>query len=239
MVQPHWLAMLCALLMVLATHLALALNWLSPGEGLAPEFRCIPYWDGCMSISRAVRSGPGLLLFRALMLPTAALLAWTWLQTGKWLALLRPTGGARARSIAATGCLGALFLLLYVGWLGSEGAWYGWLRRYGVVFYFGLTALAQLLLVHALWPIRRVAAARPLGGPLHALFALVCLQWLAGVLSVAKRLLLTDAALIDRIENIIEWWFALALATSFLAVGELLRRSGYRLGPRLGPGQNH
>ncbi len=223
--RPFWLALLCGIVPIAATHGALLLNLLSPGGALAETYRCMPYWDGCVTISRAVRSGPGLQLFRALMLPTAAVLALTWICVAPWLAGLLPGSKARARNIAVTGVIGALFLVLYVSALGTEGPWYGWMRRYGVVMYFGLTALAQLLLVHALWPLRIQVHTRQLHGPLRALFALVCVEWLGGLASVAKRALLTDPGLIDRVENVIEWWFALALSAAFVALAELMRRS--------------
>lgn len=227
--RPAWLALLCGIVPIAATHGASLVNLATPGEALAEMFMCVPYWDGCVTVSRAVRSGPGLQLFRALMLPTAAVLAMTWICVAPWVAGLRPGTETRARSIAVTGVIGALFLILYVAALGTEGPWYSWMRRYGVVMYFGLTALAQLLLVHALWPLRTQARMRRLRGPILALFALVCVEWLGGVASVAKRLLLTDPALIDRVENIIEWWFALALSVAFIALAELMRRSRYRL----------
>ncbi len=248
-IRPHWLPVFGALVPMLATHLALALNLAVPSaEGLAQEFRCLPYWDGCVSVSRAARTGPGLEVFRALMLPTAAVLALTWWLAGRWLALLRPDAARYAHRIGGLGVVGASFLVLYVGWLGTEGEFYGWLRRYGVTFYFGLTALAQLLVVHALWPLRREPAWRRLRGPVQALFVLVAVQWLGGVLSIAKRLLLDDPELVDRMENVIEWWFALALSAAFLALAELMRRTGYRLvdgidpvpgaDPRSGTGQS-
>lgn len=227
--NPCWLALLCGIVPIAATHGALLLNLLSSVEALAGTYRCFPYWDGCVTISRAVRSGPGLHLFRALMLPTAAVLALTWVCVAPWLAGLLPDSETRARILALTGAIGALFLILYVGALGTEGPWYGWMRRYGVVMYFGLTALAQLLLVRALWPLRNHPGMRHLHRPLLALFTLVCAEWLGGVASVAKRLLLTDPNLMDRVENVIEWWFALALSAAFVALAELMRRSHFRL----------
>jgi hypothetical protein len=232
--RPFWLALLCGVVPIAATHGALLLNLLSAGETLLETYRCVPYWDGCVSISRAVRGGPGLQLFRALMLPTAAALALMWICVAPWLAGLRPGSETRARCIATSGVIGALFLVLYVSALGTEGPWYGWMRRYGVVMYFGLTALAQLLLVYALWPLHGQSNMRQLRRPLRILFALVCVEWLGGVASVAKRALLTDPALIDRVENVIEWWFALALSAAFVALSELMRRSNYRFGAGIG-----
>ena len=223
--RPAWLALLCGIVPIAATHGALLMNLLSPGDALAETFRCMPYWEGCVSVSRAVRSGPGLQLFRATMLPMAAVLALTWICVAPWLAGLRPGIGTRARRIAVIGVIGSLFLILYVAALGTEGPWYSWMRRYGVVMYFGLTALSQLLLVHALWPLRHQPQQRRLHGPIRALFALVCVQWLGGVASVAKRILLTEPELVDRLENIIEWWFALALSAAFIVIAELIRRS--------------
>lgn len=221
-VRPAGLALLCGIVPIVATHGALLMNLLSAGDALAESFRCLPYWEGCVSISRAVRSGPGLDLFRAVMLPMAVVMAVTWICLAPWLAGLRPGIERRAHKIALLGAIGSLFLILYVAALGTEGPWYSWMRRYGVVMYFGLTALSQLLVVHALWPLRQE---RQLHGPIRALFALVCLQWLGGVTSVAKRMLLTDPELIDRLENIIEWWFALALSAAFIVIAELMRRS--------------
>jgi hypothetical protein len=232
--RPFWLALLCGIVPIAATHGAQLLNLFSAGETLLATYRCMPYSEGCVSISRAVRSGAGLHLFQALMLPTAALLALMWICIPPWLKGLVPGSVIRARNIAASGVIGALFLILYVAALGTEGSWYSWMRRYGVVMYFGLTALAQLLLVRALWPLLSQPLTRPLDGPLRALFALVCMEWLGGVLSVAKRVLLTDPDLIDRVENIIEWWFALALSAAFVALAELMRRSHYRLDARVG-----
>ena len=44
-------------------------------------------------------------------------------------------------------------VLVYAGALGTEGEFYKWMRRYGVVFYFGFTGIAQLLVANRLfWP---------------------------------------------------------------------------------------
>jgi len=218
-----WLALGAGVIPIIATHAALLLNLLAPDPLLGDAFHCMPYWDGCVSVSRAVRSGPGLPLFRALMLPAAAALALTWISAGRWLAQLQPDAETNAGRLSAMGVIGALFLVLYVSALGTEGAWYGWMRRYGVVVYFGLTALAQLLFVHALWPLRGEPPLRHLRRPLRALFALVLVEWLGGVASVAKRVVLSDAALINRVENVIEWWFALALSAAFVMVALVMR----------------
>jgi hypothetical protein len=223
------IALLAGLLPILAAHAAYLLN-LYTGSGIAPEFVCMPYFDGCVSISRGVRSGPGLALFRALMLPSVVLLLASWELLRKWLLGLDACTPRRAWVIAGLGMVGAVFLVFYVTALGTEGEWYRWQRRYGVIFYFGGTALAQLLLVWVLWPVRRRLAAGALLGPIRTLTALVSMQWALGVFSSVKRLIFDDPAFIDRLENLIEWWYALPMAAGFLVIAWLFRRSGFRLG---------
>jgi len=231
MSAPTRIAFLSGLLPILAAHAAYLLNiW--NGTGLAPEFICMPYLDGCVSISRAARSGPGLLLFRALMLPNVFLLLLTWEYVRRWLLGLGACSRKRALTITILGMVGAVFLVFYVTSLGSDGEWYRWQRRYGVTFYFGGTALAQLLLVAALWPRRRQLADGRLSQPITLLMALISVQWALGVFSAVKRLLFEDPECIDRLENIIEWWYALPMATGFIVIAWLFARSGFRPGYR-------
>ena len=117
--------------------------------------------------------------------------------------------------------------MLYVTWLGTEGEWYSWLRRYGVTFYFGGTALAQLVLLWVLWPKRSILAGGSLERPIYLLMALVSMQWVLGVFSAIKRLLFEDPVLLDRIENIIEWYYALPMALAFIVMAWMFHRSGF------------
>ena len=223
-------ALLAGVLPVLAVHTAYLLN-IGAGGSLAAEFVCLPYVDGCVSISRAARSGPGLYLFRWVMLLTAALLVLCWFDLRAWLREL-PAGTPRRRDwIRRLGFVGAVFLVLYVTALGSEGEWYRWQRRYGVIFYFGGTGLAQLLLLWVLWPVRDRLANGKLRRPVGVLAALAGVQWTLGVFTSLKRLLFRDPGLIDRLENIIEWWFALPMSLAFVVIGwMLLRRPPYPAG---------
>jgi hypothetical protein len=221
------IAFLAGLLPVIAVGLAYLVN-MFVGDGLEPRFTCMPFWEGCVSISRAARSGPGLYLFRAVMLPCAVLILLSWRAVRAWLLDHSVCSPRRARIIFVLGAVGAVFLVFYVTALGSEGEWYRWLRRYGVTVYFGGTALAQLLLVASLWPERRQMQWGRLHAPIALLMSLVSVQWVLGVLSVLKRLLISDPDLVDRIENIIEWWFALPMALAFIAIAWIFRRSRLR-----------
>ena len=228
MKKPALIPALAGVLPVAAVFMAYALNRYT-GTDLEPRFICNPYIDGCVSISRAVRSGPGLHLFRAVMLPCAMLLFISWAMVRDWLLCIDACRSRRAAAVFWLGAVGALFLVLYVTWLGTEGAWYNWLRRYGVTFYFAGTAFAQLLLLWILWPQRRSLAGGRLIVPVTWLAVLVGAQWTLGVMSSVKRLVFDDPVLIDRIENVIEWWYAVPMVLAFLVVGDLFRRTGFHV----------
>jgi hypothetical protein len=219
------IAFLVGLLPILVVHVAYVLN-IYTGNELETRFVCWPYLDGCVSISRASRSGPGLYLFRAVMLPCTVLLLLFWKDVRSWLSSLDCCRPKMGRMIFYLGAVGAVSLVFYVTALGSEGEWYRWLRRYGVTVYFGGTVLAQLLLVWALWPQRHRLLSGRLARPVRVLTALVTMQWSMGVFSVIKRLVVTDPDLVDRIENIVEWFFALPMALAFVVVGWMFRRTG-------------
>ena len=217
-------AFLAGSLPVIAVLAAYLLN-IFAGDELEARFICNPYWDGCVSISRAARSGPGLYLFRLVMIPVAVLLLLCWNDVRSWLLGMDACSIRRSRIIFALGALGAVFLVSYVTALGSEGEWYRWMRRYGVTVYFGGTALAQLLLAWVLWPQRMDLARGALPGPVSMLMALVCLQWALGLASVIKRVFVYNPEMMDRIENIIEWAFALPMSLAFVVIAVFFLRS--------------
>lgn len=226
MITPARITFLAGLLPIIAAHAAYLLN-LGTSAELASQFHCMPYLDGCVSISRAARSGPGLHLFRAIMLPSAVLLLLSWEFVREWLSGLGACSEKRAWIVDGLGIAGAFFLVFYATWLGTDGEWYRWLRRYGVIFYFGGTALAQLLLIWILWPERHRLAEGRLVTPITVLTVLVSMQWTLGVFSAVKRLVFDDPDLIDRIENIIEWCYALPMSASFIVIAWLFSRTGF------------
>ncbi|WP_448670259.1 hypothetical protein [Pseudoxanthomonas mexicana] len=94
----------------------------------------------------------------------------------------------------------------YATFLGTEGEAYRFLRRYGVVVYFGFGYLAQLSLM------RRAArtGALPAG-------VIAALPWIAvavlglGLANVVAGLAVPDPAAKDRWENVFEWWLGLLM----------------------------
>ncbi|GGK04712.1 hypothetical protein [Luteimonas terricola] len=222
---PVWpLPLAIAALLVVAVHLA----WgLSVRDGHVPA--CIPYLEGCTSISRAARHGLGNHVFRLMVLPCTALLALHWWSSARWLALrgaLRGGGWLLALGVAA-----AVALAVYATFLGTEGAAYRFMRRYGVIAYFGASYLAQLLFL------RMGRAVDAPGGRLQTAMVAICGLMLAlGVGNVAASALVADPLLKDRIENVLEWQLGVFLVAWYLLQAWLWHRSGYRLGLVLGPG---
>jgi hypothetical protein len=203
---PSWLLPLaCALVPALAVHAA----WLlSLQAGTVPD--CIPHLEGCTSISRAARHGSANLLFKALMLPCALVQALHWRAAARW---------SGARSVGAAGLVAALALAAYTAALGTEGAFYQWMRRFGITFYFGATFLAMLAYLR---PLQAGGKQRLL---VRAMLATCALMLALGLASVAASATLADPALKDRVENVLEWQLGVLLTAWFLMQARLWRRA--------------
>lgn len=208
-----WLPLALALVPVLAVHLAW---WLSLRAEHIPD--CIPYLEGCTSISRAARHGLGNHLFRYFMLPCAAGQALFWFAVTGWL---RAQGRRVGLALPALGLLAAIFLGLYATFLGTEGDVYRLLRRYGVTVYFASTYLALLLALRA--------TARPAIAPHRALLVVALGMLVLGVLSTIATATVSDEALKDRIENVLEWHLGAWLTAMFLVFAWRWRRDGTRV----------
>lgn len=110
---------------------------------------CIPHLTGCTSISRAGRNGLAFYVFKLLMMPAAVFIMVYWVLSFEWLKAIDPVHIRSARVTLVLGLLGAVFLILYVTFLGAEGALYDFyrlMRRYGTIVFFLGTFGAQLLL---------------------------------------------------------------------------------------------
>ncbi len=173
---------------------------------------CFPYVDGCTSISSTGRTQPSAWIFKPVMLASAACMVLFFVKAAQ---LTRPDPGTRRDTLALLGIVAAAALVLYVVFLGTEGPVYRLLRRYGVTLYFGFTYLAQLLMARRL--LRRVSPA----APHYARWMLgVCgLLLVIGVVSIPISNFVADK---DRIENVIEWNFALLMQLNFLLVRQAL-----------------
>ena len=219
--QPWHIAWTLCIVPIVAAHGAYLIALLTDSAEA-----CIPYIEGCTSISRAVRVGDALFFFRGLLMPCASLLVFFWWLQKTWLDELLPSARRKHLWVFASGAIGALFLLLYANFLGSNGEIYNLLRRFGVTLYFSLTALAQLISLHTLTrkDIDLAPATRRL---VQWQLILVSLQWVIGIGNVIAKLLAPEDAR-SQIENVVEWHFALYMTLFFGFSALIWQRQQYR-----------
>ncbi|MEL7310312.1 MAG: hypothetical protein AAFN07_02265 [Pseudomonadota bacterium] len=177
-------------------------HWLSMRGGYIPS--CIPYLEGCTSISSTGRHGLSYWLFKAMMLPQAIVLTIFWLALQVHLkALGQPTVW-----MVRAGIAGAVFLVLYTVFLGSSGDIYRLMRRYGVFVFFLGTLFAQI-----------IATRRLSGSSAYQKSTLPSVQKL--LLGSMLLLALAEVPLgqfgleDDAAENVIEWNFSLLMQLWF------------------------
>ena len=197
--------------------------WLSFTLGLVPS--CNPLLDGCVSISRAARHDLPNHVFRALVLPAAVLQALTWLLCASWLRRTGSDARAMLRVLPVLGVLAGMFLVLYGTFLGTEGEAYRWMRRYGVIFYFGFTYLCMLIVAGALWRLARDGKLTVTGRLDRWLVGLCAVTLVVGLAQPFVPPLLDSADLKNRLENILEWYAGLFFTLFFVALAWIWRRA--------------
>jgi len=219
-----WVALWTGLLPFLVINLAYL------GSSLGGHIPlCVPYLEGCTSISSAGRYGLSYYFFKAGMIPAAALLATYWLLCRRWLAELGDDESRGMRAMALIGVIGAAFLVLYTVFLGSKGDFYNLMRRYGVTIHFSFSGLAQILLLARL---KRLQASGVTSLPeslLRAKLALLIALLVVGLTSIPISNFIVDK---HRPRNIVEWNFALLMVSYYVVTWRMWVRTGFR--PRLG-----
>jgi hypothetical protein len=219
--SPLWpLPLIAGLLPAIAAVVAL---WLSIALDIIPP--CNPFLDGCVSISRAARHDLPNHVFRALVLPAAVLQALTWLLCAGWLRGMGADARGILRALPWLGVLAGVFLVLYGTFLGTEGQAYRWMRRYGVIFYFGFTYLSMLIASGTLRRLARSGAVAPPARLDRWLVVLCAITLIVGLAQVFVSPLLGSEDLKNRIENILEWYTALAFTLFFLTLAWIWRKT--------------
>ena len=174
---------------------------------------CIPYLEGCASISQAARKSDAIFLFRALMMVYAVLLMFYWRLMQLWLNQLDERFTLTALIIFLLGISGAAFLILYVDYLGTTGIMYRFMRRFGVIFYFSFTPLAHMIMLNHLYKLKKLQVDFPVTlGVLRYQLSIVSLILSLGIISVIMRHTGTKTF---ESESMIEWNYALLLALLF------------------------
>lgn len=197
------IALITGLLPFLCIHLSFAI---AASHGHVDW--CNPYWDSCTSISATGRELPEKLLFKFIMIPAGLLAILFWWLVNQWLAQVCQR---RSPVMQAVGAVAGLFLILYVVALG-EGREYQGLRRIGIILFFALTFLAQLLylarcagLTH-----RTVLQARVIRWQSRAAFTLLAI----GISTVLLDLFYKNY---DAIEDAFEWVMMLFSVAQFVS----------------------
>ena len=218
--QPRSLAILVVILPLLASNGAYLL---SAFEGFVPW--CMPYIDGCTTISRAGRSGNTIFFYRAVVFTYSVLLMLFWLYSKNWLELLHGHTTNIARFIFWLGLAGSIALLIYIDFLGTTGEINHFMRSTGAMLYFTLTPLAQSLMLYQHYKILRnkpEVSIKP--KVLQYQLIILILMLMIGVISIS--LVVTDNITYE-IENIVEWNFSLLVNLYF--AGMILIWKDYRL----------
>ena len=177
---------------------------------------CIPYLEGCVSVSATGRYEPAVYLFRGVMLPQTILLSAFWILSVAWLRSIESSlqlAPRRYLAVQLFGIGGALFLILYVVFLGSAEPFYEFMRRFGVYLYFLFSVVAQLLLASRSLSLAKLVGNETLRGLSQAQLLLSVAPIALGLLNLLLKAILDDS---DRAENRIEWVFALMMQLFFL-----------------------
>jgi hypothetical protein len=206
------LPLVAALLPAAASLIALALYVDASGT------RCNPFVDDCVSISRMARHGLPNHVFRMLVIPGAVLQGLTWIVTAWALA----GAGMPRRRAWALGLLGigaAAALVVYASFLGTDGDTYRWLRRRGTIGYFAGTWVSMVIVLLASW---RLHAAGRLALPRVPAWTLGALLLFVAIIGIGHGVGSLRGS--DTLENLTEWWAALGLTATFVALAAMWRR---------------
>jgi len=209
--QPRTLALVITILPLLASN---GVYLLSAYEGFIPW--CIPYIDGCTTISRAARSGNSIFIYRATMIAYGLLLIWFWIYAQQWLNMLYGHTTKVARVILWLGIVAAIFLIIYIDFLGTTGEVNRFMRRYGIMVFFIFTPLAQLLMLRQHYKLsssKPEVAIKP--RVLHFQLFILLLMLIIGIISITLDVTQNKTY---ETENIVEWNFSLLLNMYFLGM---------------------
>ena len=187
---------------------------------------CIPYLEGCTTVSSTGRAAPESLWFRATMIPGAVLMIFYWRLNGGWLLCLEQDHYKGSTIIQVLGIFAGLFLVMYTVALGFIGEEYALMRRTGVTLFFGLNYLAQVLLTRRLWYFSK---RNPGVFPSRLITLKLGLCWfllVVGLISIPiSNFIGTDAP-----ENIVEWNFSVLMYCYFFLTYWGWRVTGFHAG---------
>lgn len=181
---------------------------------------CIPFIEGCTSISSTGRSPPEAYVFRITLIPSAILLALYWRLVYVWLRNMSNSLPLSVRLLPYLGAFAAVFLLVYANVVGAIGEVHALQRRIGVTVFFASNMVAQLLFTRQLLILRQ----RGQIPPDHRIPDIKL--WLCGLMLACGLLILPKYLTGWDTDNIVEWNVALLSHLYFLATHTLWRTLG-------------
>lgn len=211
--------LLAALLPIIGINIAYII---SVSYGHVPS--CFVYFEGCTTVSATGRAAPESLWFRAIIIPSAVISMILWRMTGAWLQCMEQQLYRGTVIIQTLGVIAGIFLIVYTVALGFIGPEYTFQRRLGVISFFGLTYLAELLLARRLWYIAlNQPGVYPLKLAKQKLYLCTFLL-VVGLISIP----ISNFVGKDELENIVEWNFSILVYAYFFLVYRGWRATGFK-----------
>lgn len=222
--QPRTIAILAAAIPIIAINLVYII---SVSADLVPA--CIPYLEGCTSISRAARRGDSIFIFRALMLPFTVILFSFWFYAYHWLKELGDTESIRPFIMLILGVIGCVALLVYVDFLGTEGKAYQLLRRYGIINFYVFSSFAELLLASRLYAPALKALPDGLIQLRKYLFINASALIICGFINIAIHIFVSDKEQRFIYNNILEWNTTILISLFCFLIYLCWRKSSFKI----------
>ncbi|MDH3442146.1 MAG: hypothetical protein OEM63_15405 [Gammaproteobacteria bacterium] len=216
------LPLITGLLPIVAIHLSLVV---AIDAGSIPY--CIPYFEGCASISAAGRYEPAIFIFKPAMMSEWTIMVFYWLFNVAWLRSIAKEADRdpkTGRWIGILGVAGALALIVYVTFLGTQAPFYEFMRRFGVYLYFLFSVIAQIMLARHTISLSRALGLAGLERIGKAQMTLALIPFFLGALNLVLKSTLADP---DPAENVIEWFFALLMHVYFVLTYYAWRDTGF------------
>ena len=170
---------------------------------------CMPFFEGCTSISRAGRSFPVKIFFKPMMYLYAIFLFLYWY---KFLEKLK-NFEVKEKKFYLFAFFSVIFLILYITFLG-EGKFYNFFRRVGIYIYIFLIVISQFLISKKLYLIREKINKNFIIKFIKINYFLTLLLVLSGIILLPFLLIKIDN--FPQIKNIISWNYFTLIQLYFL-----------------------
>ena len=165
---------------------------------------CLPFLDGCTSISKVGRYGVSFYLYKIFIIPSVILMIIFWYQINKYI--------HKSNLLLFLSITSCIFLIIYLFALGFDGKIYRFMREIGIFLYFILTPMCQTLLAFSISN-NKIRSK-------FFLYTLLCMY----LVCVGFYLLILPLDN-SNYENVIEWNFAFLIFLFFSLFSVLLRET--------------